>query len=260
MNTNICKECGTENESDFIYCKNCGATIKEETDKNTTSTQNFQSNDNTYNDEFEDGVTQEDLQIFIGNKSKDILPKFARMKFSGSKLSWCWPAALLGFAMGPIGASFWFFYRKMYKPASILVLIGFLLSVINAVVTFNYNSLAFDAFFEALTTSDFEAIIESVNSIPKEETVFTLLAEFIDDAASTITCILCGLFGYHIYKVHCIDSIKKYKATQFNNQYYKLGLSSYGGVSGGMLAVGIVINFAIEYIITFITSIINVLT
>ncbi len=75
MNNIICHECGTENEPQYIYCKNCGASLRPDTVNNNTQYaqgQNYNSeynvnnsNQNTYNRtvilDTIDGVPSEDM-------------------------------------------------------------------------------------------------------------------------------------------------------------------------------------------------------
>ena len=44
-----------------------------------------------------------------------------------------------------------------------------------------------------------------------------------------------------------------------NNNYYRLGLMSLGGVSGGMVALGILLHLGISFVVSFITTMFAVL-
>ena len=68
-----------------------------------------------------------------------------------------------------------------------------------------------------------------------------------------------GLFGNYIYMNHCTNAIKKYRASGLDQRYYKLGLASLGGTSGGMLAVGIILFIGIENIATTVAIISHIL-
>ena len=132
MDKKICSECGTENENDYIYCKNCGALLtaapKPETVPESTAQETVPKTEHSsfrpapapeaaapafkpvppvYNTEngntgytqsgapAPDGIPQEEIALFIGKKSVVIKPKFIKMEITNSKTSWCWPAALL---------------------------------------------------------------------------------------------------------------------------------------------------------------------
>lgn len=289
MNMNICPECGTENEEHYIYCKNCGTEIKDKVENteqpaeaktpeqneekfadvtepepqknyNTDHTQPPQPQ-NTYNNDYNpnngfnvdsiDGIPQEEMALFIGKKANDILPKFTKMEITKSKVSWCWPAAILGFFFGPFGSALWFFYRKMYKPAIVLSVIGAVVTVITTVLTFGTTTIDFDAFFNSIASGNFDVAADAV----KESTsALSIISGLIDDISTTVTCIATGLFGYYIYKNHCVEKIRSYRTVQADQRYYRFGLAAIGGVSGGMLAVGIIIMFAADYIAEFINT------
>ena len=100
----ICKECKQENEPEYNYCKNCGnkldsdVKIKEE---NTAQNINYSKYSNPFGDIGVEEISAEELSLFIGKKSNDILPKFQKMELTNSKISWCWPVAILSLIFGP---------------------------------------------------------------------------------------------------------------------------------------------------------------
>ena len=256
MNKNICNECGTENEQDYKYCKNCGTPLFEKEEPKAPPKSDFQSNDyikaqrfgNKYFlydcvEEF-DGVPREDVALFVGRKEYEILPKFCKMEVSDSKVSWCWPAAILGLLFGPVGSALWFFYRKMYKPAVILSIIGTVIIILSSLFTVNVDSAVYDNFFENFSNGDYSAAIETLEEYVESEdaeTTGSIFVGFIESITGLGTAIYCGLYGYYIYKNHCVKKITAFKASLKDTRYYNLGLVSLGGVSGGMLFVGIVI-------------------
>jgi len=302
MNKNICPECSTENEQEYIYCKNCGSPLEQspedtkeatettesapepvyqppqqnnnadytQPDSNTRYTQQTQNNGysqyanapfgNSGGVDFIDGIPKEEISLFIGRKVFEIMPKFNKMELTQSKFSWCWPAAILGFLMGPLGSALWFFYRKMYKPAVILSVIGAILTIITSLFTIGTTSDTIDTIFDAFSTGDFEQAIETFESLDPETTALDTIAGLIDDVSCIATGIICGLLGFYIYKNHCVNKILAYRSVQLNPGYYRLGLPAIGGVSGGMLAIGIAIMVGAEYIASFITTIIALIT
>ena len=284
MDKKICSECGTENERDYTYCKNCGAPlVKAEPEakpefigneaETRSDTGSFDASTgagaytppygapnyggmpyspyspyNTYTSYAMDGVPAEDVAFFVGKKSAEIMPKFMKMEITRSKVSWCWPAAILGFIFGPLGAAIWFFYRKMYKIALILLAIGTVLSFTKAALTLNAGSQDMSGIFESITEGDADALLDAFRSIESEETAATLLASGLNSIAGLATCVLTGLFGFYAYKNHCVKSIKGFIQNGIDQRYYRMGLASLGGVSGGMLAVGIISMIVIENI------------
>lgn len=244
MNNKYCRECGTENEPIYKYCKNCGAMLDEETSKEAPSN----NNPNTYNEPGSSfgtigGIPMEEMAIFIGAKAIKILPKFKSLEDRNSKVYWCWPLAILGYLLGPLGCSLWFFFRKMYKKAFLLLGIGFAIELIYELLCIGTQNSALNIF------SNYENFVypalPSLEDFDAAQTMRHLLAEVINSGASIASLILCGLFGYNAYKNHCIEKINEYKQTSGDLGFYRFGLASIGGTSGGMLTLGIILVFLV---------------
>lgn len=297
MDKKICSECGTANESEYLYCKNCGAPLaKKQPEPQSEFIGNEADNTNgakadpdrsreqgapfggytpppygaegcgrqyspysTYAAYAIDGIPAEDVAFFIGKKSAEIMPKFMKMEITRSKVSWCWPAAILGFIFGPFGAALWFFYRKMYKIALILLAVGTVLTFTTTALTYDTNSQSINGIFESITEGNTEDLLDAFENIGGETTALDILASGLEDLASLATCVLCGLFGFYAYKNHCIKSIKGFLQNGIDQRYYRMGLASLGGVSGGMLAVGIISMIVIENISYAFTVIFSLL-
>lgn len=258
----ICKECGTENEKEYDYCKNCGTLLEkpQKEPEKTAPTQNSNvSNNNTYNEPFYDGVTPAEMTLFIGKKSNEILPKFQKMKLTDSKISWCWPLALLSFVFGPFGAVLWFFYRKIYKFAFIFSAIGFALSSIIAALNFNQSNLLTDTILDAIMSGDMQSMLQILENVDTTEAGLSLISSALQDIADISTTVITGLFGYNIYMNHCIEKIKSYKLNHTDPRFYQMGITAIGGVSGGMLALGFLVMLGSDAIVSFITNIISLI-
>lgn len=264
---NICSHCGTENEEKYQYCKNCGMPLRtessEKTNKDYQTFENSQkpdSNNMFYNtpkgftvDNIE-GIPQEEMSLFIGKKAYEILPKFFKMEVTQSKVSWCWPAAILGLLFGPMGTAIWFFYRKMYKPAVILSVIGTVLAFVISLLTVGSSEINFEVFLNSFANGDYNAALDSVKNT---ETLLTMITGAVNDIISLLTFLFSGLYGYHFYKRHCISKIQNFKMYHADQRYYRLGLASIGGVSGGMVAVGILIIVCVTNATTILTTILS---
>lgn len=203
-----------------------------------------------------EGIPAEDIAFFVGKKAGDILPKFTSMEFSGSKVSWCWPAALLGFFFGPMGAAIWFLYRKMYKIGALLLVLGAALTFFLAALSYNPSAVETDDLFDAFTSGDVDLLDDLLIG---EETVLSRVADLIDMATGVACCILSGIFGFYAYKEHCVKAIRNYRMTGIDPRYYRIGLASVGGVSGGMVAVGIVCIIVASNISTLITYLMSLI-
>ena len=187
------------------------------------------------------------------------MPKFMKMEITRTKVSWCWPAAILGFIFGPLGAALWFFYRKMYKIALILLAAGTVLTFTTAALTYDTNSQSISGIFESITEGDADALIDAIENAGSGKTARDVLASGLDNLASLAVCVLSGLFGFYAYKNHCVKTIKRFLQNGIDQRYYRMGLASLGGVAGGMLAVGIISMIVIQNIASAITVMLSLI-
>ena len=270
MNNIICHECGTENESEYCYCKNCGAALKSDTENNNqyNNSQNNNSkfnqgysnySQNTYNQTFIldaiEGVPSEDMAAFAGKNFHQIMAKFTKMELAGSKVSWCWPAAVLGFLFGPLGAAIWFFYRKMYKAAVIFMAIGIVFSAAVGIIAGPITDKDFlQGAVESYYSGDYEGFYNGVGELLRsEDTVRSIAASVLDSAVSIATMIVAGMFGFYFYKRHAVRSINRYRDMSVDPRYYKIGLASIGGTSSGMAFLGVAILILVPNLLSWLT-------
>lgn len=261
----ICKNCNTVNEEKFSYCKNCGAPF--ESTENTSSTNPFREEEN-YNfipNEI-DGIPTEEVKTFVGKNNSKIISKFSKMSITGSKISWCWPAALLGIFFGFFGAAFWLFYRKMYKHGFIALSIGFIIHGINTAVTYSanielLNQLA-NNFYSMYSSSpnfiSFLTIFEEA-ILGFSEAKGVLISNFLNETASYCAAIIYGVFGMYFYKKHTIKKISAYRAVNHQSDYYNFGIKAIGGTSVGFAVLSVLITAALQNIITFIPLFFHIL-
>lgn len=285
----ICSECGTENEKEYIYCKNCGAkSVSEQercadkTDYGFKNNPNFTHNENFYNTpngenpnfshqsspfvnngynsqyqgyesaeepqiESIGGIPTDEIALFIGNKANKILPKFAKMELTGTKTSWCWPAAVLGFCFGPMGSALWFFYRKMYKAALILLAVGAALNILLTVFSCSTTADRLNGFFNTL-----DIRYSQDASAKNKNTVSDRISDDVEYIVNVATCIVTGLFGFFLYKKHAVKKIKGYREYNSDPRYYRLGITAVGGTSPGMTVLGIAAFILVQSVSGFI--------
>lgn len=188
-----------------------------------------------------DGIPVEEVAAYVGMKAPAIIPKFVRMELSRSKVSWCGPAFTLGLFFGPLGAAIWFFYRKMYKAALLLVAAGAALLIAQVGLAVGTDTLDL---YGGAYGSGLEAGYEySVGFGP--------YAEALGVAASVATGILAGIFGMYIYKKDTARKIRQFVSSGYDRRYYRLGLASAGGTSGGMAVLGVFLMFAASFLVGF---------
>ena len=98
MNKNICSSCGTENEPEYKFCKNCGNEIKEaqtppetqfrpEPQAEPVKQQAYSKTPNGFILDNISGVPTDEVAFYVGKKAYKLLPKFSKMEFTGSKVS-----------------------------------------------------------------------------------------------------------------------------------------------------------------------------
>ena len=266
MKNIICHECGAENEPQYIYCKNCGASLRSDTaqknaDRGNTQSSVFGSNYGDMHNQSQilntvENIPIEDIAIFTGKKSGDILPKFTKMELTGSKVSWCWPVAILSFFFGPLGAAIWFFYRKMYKEAAIFTAIGIITSTAIGLLAGLSSDMGFiwQNAGEGLYGDFYNSMREILGS---ELSVRQLAANAVETAVNIITMIVTGLFGFYFYKKHTVKSINRYQNMPIDPQYYRMGLYSIGGTSSGMAVLGVAIMIFAENSVDWIIRLLN---
>lgn len=281
----ICSECGTENENDYVYCKNCGTLLgrpteaqkAEQTAAPVTEQQTGAAAPGpearpagaSYSAGFTppevapgaspDGIPQEEIALFVGKKASTVMPKLIKMEITNSKVSWCWPPAILGFLFGPMGAALWFFYRKMYKKGALLAGIGAAMTLITTAMTFGTDSVDYGPIFEAFLSGNGQSLSEALSGIPTTAGILDVAAQLISNIADLLTCVFTGLFGYYAYKEHCVRTIRAYRQSIGDSRYYTMGLAAVGGVSGGMLAVGIVCMIFATNLSSVLTTVLSML-
>ena len=277
MSKCICDVCKTENELDYEYCKNCGAKLNREENNDSFNastpqqdngaytpvspyTSNQQSGHYTAHNQYQnrlyerktalsfeksygiteiDGVKTEDLAAYIGPNNKKIINKFSRMELTGSKVSWCWPAALWGL-LGLCGVAMWFIYRKMYKLGIILLAVGILLDGAIAYIggsgINSFDNFVNEFFTESYSGSDVD-VLEEIPEIEQgnsEKRKFrTSLALLLGDVVFLSGITFGGVFGMYIYKKHTIKKIKHYNLVNVSERYHQIGLMAVGGTSAG---------------------------
>ena len=147
----------------------------------------------------------------------------------------------------------------MYKQATLLAILGAILTIVTSVITGIITPELTNSLNYVLESGDINAILNALNSIPPSKVVIYTVFTLLNDLINLLIFILCGIFGFSIYKNHCIEKIHLFKMHQSQSPYYKLGLASIGGVSGGMLALGVIIMVIAANTSSVITTIINYL-
>ena len=241
----ICPSCGTANKPDFSFCKNCGARLYSQPRTNSSDSRTPAYIPKEYQKsvpDYESGnISSEEMSAFIGESSNVYLSKFSAMKSRAGKISWLWPVFFLTLLFGIFGAALWAFYRKMYKPAFILLAISILVFGIN----FHYGVMlpvkaaAADGFFLRLADV---ANLSSEQFIETFAKYFSNVSTPFDTALSLLkyaVIILCSMFACPLYERFAVKRISKIKSQ--NPAVSVEQLKKAGGTSAGSaVAVGVI--------------------
>lgn len=285
-----CRICGTENEEEYNFCKNCGAPLEAANSENRgpsvvytndfvvkesfrrAEQKQYGSNsfgqDNRPQDDYRkngrqdyqpsaenpageqhrhnfsyggfiDGIPVNEVAEYVGTNSYKYINKFINMEITGGKAGWLWAPAILSFLLGPLGASLWFFYRKMPKIAAIFVSI--------AIVLFSFQMFFIsDSAFEVLYDSSYYS-----------DSYLSVIFDFINTLSTIIrfaSMLISAIFGCYFYKRSVIVSIYKLRMKNVDPRYYHFVLNSSGGTSAGWLAFGIIVPLIAMFIISYIMT------
>ena len=137
MTEKVCLGCNTKNPSHFEYCKHCGAPLpavdklpKDEPE--VTELPSFGE------------LTYREYQRFIGKNAESVLHDFHSLE--SRRVVFCLPVLFLGLFFGFFGMSVWFFYRKLKKMGTVLLLVGLLFVIIEGVLNASLNKTFFESF------------------------------------------------------------------------------------------------------------------
>ncbi len=195
--------------------------------------------------DLEDGVSAEDVAIFVRQDSHRYVSKFHSI--ANGKLTWNWAA----FFFTP----YWFFYRKLHKIGAIIFAIFILITSISflpPVVQLNTDIASFEAEVQEIADSDkteeeyqaalFEITGEMSKAIQQNRTGAMLVIS--QSILSVVLSVFVGLNANKWYYKHTKRQINAIKA-ESTSENYKNDLFIKGGVSYGSAFLVIVLEKAI---------------
>lgn len=281
----ICPVCGTENEPQRLFCKNCNTPL----DIGAESRQNTANNGTRYNGEFNsadeiygsyfcpDGsyASSEEVGEIVGKKREKFLSKFTRMEVTSSKFSWNWPVFILTFIFGLTGTGFYFLYRKMTKLGAIFLAVGilfsFALSYSNGTLQDASSQLneIYSAFSSGKTDAENELtpeedengdiVLPPLTPFGDEEASVSkseLIADFAETVGSFALSLIFALFTNYLYKKHCLDCIMKIHSVSDNPVAVRTLKNQFCSVSGGAVGIAIAVYFVATIILESLLSVV----
>ncbi len=251
-----CSRCGTMNEPEYVYCRNCGTPLQtketplqQETHYTPISYNTMNAYATTDYSEIEpeiNGVDTKKLEAYVGAKNRDkIMGRFIIAHKTGKNVSWFnWAVFLLGMFLGLTVAASWFFYRKMYKVGTILCAISIALTVVVTACNFSENSKFLRTEYNKVKDYSAEQILEYETPITEPTTVDTLAS-----VAEIGIIVFLSISAWNIYYKESTKRIKKLELSNFpnNNQFYELaGMPS--------TAAAVLIPLGVLFLQSFIAS------
>lgn len=254
----LCPNCGQPNDKESSFCKNCGMPLKPLSEDKTGNMQspytmpqfkNIQNTNNTddttnpnekfygnidiapylinfsdplcgYNpDEDFDGVKLGELGAFVENNTHYYLPMFKRLKLTGKSLSLNFTAMLF--------PELYFANRKMPLIALIFIVLKFIISIPNYIITFS--------------SYDFGLLSVFVERFNVNSSSFQMLSTLSSILGYAIMFVGGG-FANHIYYKYSVSSIKKIKK-KTSPENVLPELKKRGGTSVALLITFIVLMF-----------------
>lgn len=215
-----CFNCGHEFAPDEKYCPHC------RTPRGLTEGVSF-NNDSlggiNPKRKDEDGISATQVRAFTLINTRRYVPKFFSLN-KKNKISWNWAAFLI-----PEG---WFFYRKMYKPGIIAILLMILAAV--CLIPLNASIVIPQ---ENITNYEFAQIVwKSLEAADSFVLTMAGISVFINLAIR----VCCGIFGDYIYKVFSKEKLLNYRPNdeEENNIPLDIRLGKLGGVQPFMFILG----------------------
>ncbi len=235
-NNKRCSRCGTDNEQEFAYCKNCGALLeKRETTQNNThytpiSYHNQQVDSMVDYSEIEpeiEGVDTKKVQAYVGTKNCDrIMQRFITAFRTGKRVTgFNWVVFITGTLLVFPFVSAWFFYRKMYKVGAIICALSIALTVAVTAVNFADNTERMRKEYNEIKSYSTEELLQQETEITTPISKAEMVVAIIQFAVA----VFLAISAWNIYYKQSLLRIRKLEEANLpnNNQFYQLaGLPS----------------------------------
>ena len=199
-----------------------------------------------YPPELEEGVSTEDVAVFVQQDATRYIQKFFSIKQGKKKINW----AAMFFA------PYWFFYRKLYKHGVIVMAIMLILSFLSflpPVERFESVSQEYYTELESLQEmdTDEETYTQTINElVAKSQTIVNenkvgvgiILGQSL---ASLVLSLYIGLNANTWYYKHTVKSIREIRSGETDTDIVKQRIFKAGGYAFGITFLAILAEKAI---------------
>ncbi len=234
-----CRDCGSINPPQAVYCQVCGSPLDRASTAPGAGQHNPGNLASALMEEMFQGLGPEDqlggekvshVAAYVRENSFYFLPRFKRFAERDGRVAWNWAAFFFSFA--------YYFYRKMYKAGTVLLLISVLVSVPNFLAAIGILRETLIA--QGIAVSSFGADFNYV--------LISQLQWFSNVVTFAISLFL-GLFTNRFYMGHVFRQIKALKARRSSLTDSQLGgvLKAHGGVSRGAVLVLAIVVFGLTF-------------
>lgn len=176
-----------------------------------------------------DGVTAEELAVYVGPNAPYYVPRFHKMARTGSTIAWNWPAFLI--------PHIWLLYRKQYLAGGIALAFFVLQSFLTGWIQYTFIYPSLDMTSNAALMQSLRALLQSGS-----KTMYLAVIGLLT-LVGLLVRILLGLTGTALYRRNTVGRIRKLSApldtagSPLQREDYRRSLSETGGVSFVLVTV-----------------------
>lgn len=238
--TRRCAKCGALNPIDNNFCDNCGEFMrKNHFDIDLEDMGTVQILIDPYGgvapDADIDGVTAQEIALFVGQNSRCYIPKFKALAENKYKICWNWSACVFTFL--------YFIGRKIKSFAiGIAIILLALVLATNIPIVMQYGEVYADI---ASNPEAFESIEEFEEFVSQYEIEVSPVHYYIHIGSRFVYLIVMlasGLFADRVYKSYVIRKIKKIKSQFSDDSTYKAELFRQGGFSTTAVKIALIVS------------------
>ena len=261
MNQKTCPRCGGENGEWNTVCEKCGQDIQAvqavpaANPMPVNNQQYYQSPmpvnigvDPGYM--FEEDISAADMALYVGDNANVYLPRFQKMKMTGSKISWNWATFFL--------SVYHIFYRRHLKAGFIYLLISAAFSLPSSVYSIVSSITNMKTVMDAAMANPYNTYgTAATPAINPAGTLLSLLSSGVS------LLLLCGIamFFNSIYYKRAVENIRKAKSMSGDINQYQYLVKSMGGtkIANPLIYAGISVCIGVVAGISAVVAIVSMM-